>query len=66
MAAVWLWPWAQAWGVVSLIYVVLIYGGVFPWYLVSVLAIPLVGPDTRVSRLLLLTTMAVGLMFMLW
>ena len=56
----------QTWGVVSLIYIVLIYGGVFPWYMVSVLTIPLIGPDSRVNRLLLLATVAVGFIFMLF
>jgi hypothetical protein len=56
----------QTWGVVSLVYVVLIYGGVFPWYMVSLLTIPLIGPDSRANRVLLLTTVAVGFLFMMF
>jgi hypothetical protein len=63
------WDWPQvvsAWGALSFVYIVVIYGGGAPWYLVSLLAIPLISPDSASNRLLFLLCASVGIFLTLF
>jgi hypothetical protein len=60
--------WSQVFGrfsVASFIYVYLIFGGSFPWYLIAPLTASLLGPATPANRSMLAVCFGLGLGFML-
>jgi hypothetical protein len=56
---------ASAFGLVSLVYPYVVFGGSFPWYLVSPLAIALLGPQRRADLRLLVICIGLGIGLML-
>lgn len=61
------WPQAIAsWGVMTFIYLFLVFGGGFAWYTVAPLMIAVVGQQNRSNRLLLLASAAAGVVLMLF
>jgi hypothetical protein len=60
------WPQVvNAWGILSFVYIVFVFGGGFPWYMVSLLPIFLVGSDRKSNRLLFFTCASIGFFLML-
>lgn len=60
------WPrMLELWGIISLTYIVLIFGASFPWYLVSTLTIAFVGASTRMNGFLAASSTGVGIALML-
>lgn len=56
---------ATLWGVVSLVYIFVVFGATFPWYLVSPLAIAFVGGSTRLNNRLLACCVGLSIALML-
>ncbi len=55
----------EAWGVTSLVYVMIVYGWNFPWYLIPTLTTTCVGPPTRTTGWLLAWSSGLGIGFSL-
>ena len=61
------WPQAtESWGVMTFVYLFLVFGGGFAWYTVAPLMIAVVGQQNRANRFLLLACAAVGVVLMLF
>jgi hypothetical protein len=61
------WPQAtEAWGVLTFVYLFLVFGGGFAWYAVAPLMIAVVGRQNRTNRLLLLACAVAGVVLMLF
>lgn len=60
------WPQVlERWGIASLVYLVLVYGGNLPWYLISPLTTTFVGPHTRTNLRLNAIVIGLGIIWML-
>ena len=54
----------NVWGLISLIFILVIYGGMYPWYLVPVLTIGSLGPPSRTNDWLMAITTGVAIALM--